>query len=306
MAILVRRLLSIVPTLLVLSAILFLLLELAPGDATMIVLDDTATESQREQLRSELGLQGSIPARYLRYLVGILKLNFGLSARSGLPVSAEILKRLPPTIALVGSSLLIGAALGAILGTLAATWRDTIADIAISGSVSLLTAIPIFWLAMILIGLMSVRLGWLPVLGIGGIDHLVLPAFCASLSLVPGVTRITRASLIETANGNFVSAALARGIGGGSILIRHIAPAALRSIVDYIGIQAVRLVTSIAVMETIFARPGLGSMIIRSAFDRDGTVLIGASLVIAFITFLVFLIVDFLLLLIDPRLRQTG
>jgi len=169
--------------------------------------------------------------------------------------------------------------------------------------VSLLTAAPVFWIALLLVGLVSVKLGWLPVLGAGTPAHLVLPAFCASLTLVPGVTRLVRASLIETRAKSYVTAAAARGISGATMLIRHIGPAAARSVIAFLGIQTVRLVTSLSVMETIFGRPGLGSMIVRSAFDRDGTVLVGASLVIAALTFVVFLVIDGLTALIDPRLR---
>lgn len=295
-----------IPTLLLLSLVVFLLLELAPGDATTTTLDVTASAGQEDHLREELGLDKPVLVRYADYVGGLLQGDMGLSAKSGQPVADEIGIRLPYTLALVGASLILGTIIGVLLGGLAALNQGKFFDWLVTVLVSIGTALPTFWLALLFVQLFALNLRWLPVFGADSWQHMILPAFCTSLTLVPGIARLTRASLLEALESGYIAFARSKGLRARRVLWRHISPIAAISIVTYIGVQTIRLISSVAVMEILFNWPGLGGLAIRAAFDRDTTLLLGTTLVIAIMTFAILFIVDLLVLYLDPRISRRA
>lgn len=258
MQILLRRLLTAIPSLLLLSLLVFLLLELAPGDAADVVLDQAASVEARAAVRAELGLEQPLWQRYLDYLGRLLHGDMGNSARSGEPVAREIGIRLPYTLLLVGTAVMLGLAVGTALGALSAFKQRTAWDVAVRALISVNMALPVFWVALLLVSLFSLQLRWLPVFGADSPKHLILPAICTALPLFPGIARLTRSSLLEAAGQDFVVVARSKGLRGRAVLRRHIAPVAAIPVVTYVGLQAVRLISSLVVIETIFNWPGLG------------------------------------------------
>lgn len=303
MQLILRRLLIAIPTLMLLSLVVFLLLELAPGDAASALLDANATSEQEAHLRADLGLDRSVFVRYVDYMGGVVQGDFGVSARSGMSVSHEIGVRLPYTAALILTSALLAGIIGITLGFIGAIKHGTIWDTLITGGISLGMALPTFWVALILVQIFAVELKLLPVFGADTALHLVLPSFCTALILIPGITRITRTSLLETFGADFITFAQSKGLHARRVMLRHISPVAAISVITYIGLQIVHLITGVAVMEVIFNYPGLGGLAINAAFDRDPMMLQGATLMIAVLTFSVLFLVDLVVSYLDPRIR---
>ncbi len=306
MQMLIRRLLSAIPTLLLLSLFVFLLLDLAPGDAADVLLDQTASENDRQAVRTELGLDRPLWQRYLDYLGGLLHGDMGDSARTGGPVIREIGVRLPYTLILIATAIVLGVAVGGSLGVLSALRRGTIWDSLVRFLLSINMAVPVFWLAILLVSVFALKLRWLPVFGSETPRHLILPAICTAFPLVPSVARLTRASLLETMGQDFVLVARSKGLRNDAVMSRHILPAAVIPIIMYIGLQAVRLISGLVVVETIFNWPGLGGLAVQAAFDRDPLLLQGTALAIAALTFMILFAVDLIVLYLDPRVSRQS
>jgi len=304
MQILLRRLLTAIPTLLLLSFFVFLLLELAPGDAADVLLDQTASVEAQAAVRQELGLDRPFLQRYVDYLGGLLQGDMGTSVYSGASVAREIGTRLPYTLLLVGTAMLLGLAVGVLLGTISAFHKGTIWDALIRAVISINMAVPVFGTALLLVGVFALQLRWLPVFGADSLKHLILPAICTASVLVPGIARLTRASLLDALSREFVLVAHSKGLPRRAVLLRHIVPFAAIPIVTYGGLQAVRLISSLIVIETIFNWPGLGGLAVQAAFDRDPMLLQGATLVIAMLAFALLFMVDVIVLALDPRISS--
>ena len=297
-----RRIVTAIPTLLSLSFFVFLLLELAPGDVTSTILDQSASEETREQVRYELRADRPLLLRYTDYIGNLLHGDMGHSIRTGRPVTQEISIRLPYTLALIGASVVAGTLSGTILGTVAAFKHNTIWDSLVRVVISIGMSVPTFWLALLLVSLFALRLHWLPVFGAEGFKHLILPALCTSFALVPGVARMTRASLLEVFGSDYITVARSKGLSNIRILSRHISPVAVIPVVTYVGFRVVHLITSVVVIEIIFNWPGLGGLAVKAAFDRDPLLLQGATLTIAFLTFIILFAVDLIVVYLDPRI----
>jgi ABC-type dipeptide/oligopeptide/nickel transport system permease component len=306
MLILARRLTLAVPTLLLLSLTVFLLLSLAPGDAALTVLDDTATVEQQTQLRETLGLDQPVMSQYFTYLGRVLSGDMGRSIRTDRPVLDEVILRLPYTVVLVTAGTLLGITVGIGLGLLSAHVAHSHWDTIITAGVSVTTALPVFWIALLLVEVFSLRLGMLPVFGADSPAHLVLPAAATSLLLVPGIARLTRASLLETRSASFVLFARSKGLSGAAVARRHIGPVAAISILTYVSLQMVSLISSVAIIERIFNWPGLGGLVIIAALDRDTPLLLGTTMAIGILVFAILFFFDLLLLYLDPRISRQA
>lgn len=301
-----RRLFTVIPTLLCLSLCVFLLLELAPGDAVDVMLDPAASAEAQDAIRAEYGLDLSLGQRYFRYLGQLLQGNMGTSVWTGGPVIDEIMVRLPYTLVLAGTALTLSLIIGVTLGAISAFHQHSIWDRLIRALVSVGVAIPVFGLALALVSIFSLQLGWLPVFGADSARHLILPAVCAAFPLVPGLTRLTRASLLEVRGEDFILMARGKGLPLWLVRLRHIAPVAAIPVVTYAGLLAVHLIGSLVVVETIFNWPGLGGLAVQAAFDRDALMLQGVTLVIAALSFAVLFGMDLLVLVLDPRISARS
>jgi peptide/nickel transport system permease protein len=305
-ATLFRRIIIAIPTLLFLSLVVFALLELTPGDVALAVLDESASEEQIEMMREELGLNDYFLERYFNYIGGLLRADMGKSVRTERPVIDEIKVRLPYTLALLGSGIFLGTIMGMSIGALSAAKHGTAWDTLITAFISIGMATPVFWLALLLVDLFAMKLHWVNVFGANSAKDLILPAVCTAFTLVPGVARLTRTGLLEVFGADFILTARAKGLPGRSILLRHISPHTAITIVTYIGLRAVRLISVTTVMEVIFSWPGLGGLAVKAAFDRDPMVLQGTTLTIATITFIILFFVDIIVLRLDPRITYKA
>lgn len=305
----IARLTALVPTLFVVSLLAFSLTHLAGGDPARQALQqggEAAAPEVLAELRARWHLDEAWPPRYLRWLGGLVHGDLGESFLTKRPVTRELLDTYPATILLAVAALGVAALWGIPLGVLAALRRDSWVDhLSRIAAVSFIT-VPGFWLGLLLIVLFAETLGWLPAGGFGLDGHLVLPAL--ALGTVSGATvmRLVRSSVIEVQDLDFVRTARAKGLGPGRVAWRHILPNALIPAVTYLGLNFGHLLAGAVVIESIFAWPGVGRVILVAVSGRDLPVIAGYVLLTGGIFVIVNLIVDLLYTLLDPRIRLGG
>ncbi len=303
---LLRRLAGMGLVLLAVSFVTFAALAAAPGDAAGAMAGDSASAEQMALLRQSLGLEGSLLARYQRFLGDlVLHGDLGRSLLSGRPVSQLLLERLPYTALLAVSAIGLAVLLGAPLGMAAALRAGTRLETALMGGAALGLAVPTFWSSLLLMLLFSLRLRWLPVAGAGSLRHLVLPAVVLALPTAAIVARLIRASLLDTLHADFVRTAHAKGLSSRRVFGGHVLRNSLLPVVTILGLQLGHLLGGAFVVETIFAWPGVGRLAVQAIFDRDTPVVLGAALTIAAIYLLINLAVDLAHGLLDPRVGRA-
>jgi peptide/nickel transport system permease protein len=313
-----RRLAASLPTLFVVLAGLFLLLQLAPGDTVdaLVAQMGGGDAAMMDELRRFYGLDVSVAVQLGRYIWRLLQLDLGFSAIYGKPVSAVIIERLPTTLLLMGSALSFAFAGGMALGVLAARkvnrWPDTL----ISTLGLIFYATPSFWFGLMGIVIFAVNLGWLPAGGFEEIGagytgfrryldvawHLLLPTLTLALIFLATYLRIMRASMLEVLNLEFVRTARAKGLSPGRVVRRHVLRNALLPMVTLIGLQAGTMLGGSIVVESVFALPGLGRLAYESVVQRDLNTLLGIVFVSALLVITVNFIVDLLYARLDPRI----
>jgi len=306
----VKRLLSTIPVLLVVSVFVFLLVHLAPGDPAITILGPDATVEQIEQLRVELGLDAPLYQQYVSWMSGVLKGDMGESVFAKRPVLDLILQHLGPSFSLAVLSLAVAILIAVPLGILAARKRGSLADQMFMSLSVLGISVPHFVLGLLLISLFTVRLGWLPI-GykppssglLVHLQYLLMPAITLGVGLAALIARMTRASMIETLSMHFIKTAKAKGLRERAVVYKHALRHAFIPVLTVIG-QSFGLVLSGAlVAETIFNIPGMGQLIFNSMQRRDFLVIQGLILFVTFLYVLINLIVDLLYCVIDPRVR---
>jgi peptide/nickel transport system permease protein len=304
----VRRLLTLPALLFGISIISFTLLNLAPGDPADILLrlQQPGTEPPREAvlaLRHQLRLDDPLPLRYGRWLLLAMRGDLGVSYRSGKPIVQELWQRLPPTLLLAGASLALAASIGIPLGIMAAVWHGSLPD-GLSRLLALLGAIvPSYVLALLLILLFAVRLGWLPAVGYGSPKHLILPAVALAGGVSAQLMRLTRANLLEVLQQDYVRTARAKGLRERVVIVVHALKNALLPVVTALGISLGHLLGGAVIVETIFGWPGIGKYAVDAIFLRDYPVIQGFVLYMAIVFLLVNLAVDLTYRRLDPRLH---
>jgi peptide/nickel transport system permease protein len=304
----VRRLLTLPVLLLGISIISFTLLNLAPGDPADILLrlQQPGTEPPREAvlaLRHQLHLDDPLPLRYGRWLLLAMRGDLGVSYRSGKPIVKELWQRLPVTLLLAGASLVLAASIGIPLGIMAAVWRDSLPD-GLSRLLALLGAcVPSYVLALLLMLLFAVRLGWLPATGYGSPKHLILPAIALAGGVSAQLMRLTRANLLEVLQQDYVRTARAKGMSEDVVVVGHALKNALLPVVTVLGISLGHLLGGAVIVETIFGWPGIGKYAVDAIFLRDYPVVQGFVLYMAIVFLLVNLAIDITYRRLDPRLH---
>jgi peptide/nickel transport system permease protein len=303
------RRLAILPVMLLgVSLISFGLLNLAPGDPADILmrLQMPGAEPPREAvlaLRKELGLEDPFPVRYARWLAQALAGNLGDSYRTSRPVALELAERLPATLLLTGASLMLSICIGLPLGVMAAVWRGSALDGGSRVLALLGAAVPSYVLALLLILLFGVKLHWLPATGYGGPQHLVLPALALAAGSTAQLMRLTRASMLEVLDQDYVRTARAKGLGETAVVAGHALRNALLPSVTMVGLSLGHLLSGAVIVETIFGWPGVGKLAVDAIFLRDYPVIQGFVLYMAAIFLLVNLLVDLSYRWLDPRLH---
>jgi peptide/nickel transport system permease protein len=309
-----RRLVDSVPVLLLSSILVFLILHLVPGDPIDAMMGAASfgigtPESQAKlvaDIRTQLGLDDPLPLQYLHWLGNALRLDFGESFIRHQKVAALIAQRLPSTLELAGAALVISVGLGMSLGIVAALRRNTPID----GAVMIISlagvSLPSFALAMLLILVFSVTLGWLPATGSGSLDRLILPALVLGYEGTGLIARLTRASLLEVLGREYMTTARAKGLPPRVLVLRHALRNALIPIVTIVGLQVGRLLAGSIIVETVFARQGVGQLAIDAILQKDYPLVQGIILMTASAYVVANLLVDISYGFINPKIRTAS
>lgn len=283
--------------------ILFVIFKSVPGDEAALAAGVTATQAEVEATRVRLGLDRPLATQYVTHVVGLVRGDFGYSTTFRENPLPAIAARIPATLTLMGSSILVMVLLGLPAGLMAAAFQNGWPDIAISAAVVTLLAVPNFWLGMILIATLSVGLGWLPSFGFTGLASLIMPTIALSARLIALVARMTRGIVIEEMRKDYVRTARAKGIGRRTTLIRHVLRNALIPVVTVIGLQAGFLLGGSVVVERLFAWPGIGDLLLSGIAVRDYNLVQGITVLFVAGFMLINLAVEVLYAFINPRLR---
>jgi peptide/nickel transport system permease protein/oligopeptide transport system permease protein len=301
-----QRLLLAIPTVFAVSIAVFLMLHLIPGDPASIYLgDQLATPERLERIRQEMGLDRPIHIQYLDFVVRALQGDLGRSLQNGRPVALELSERLPRTAELAAAAFLVSLLFGVSLGILSAlrhnTWVDTLSMFVALVGVSM----PIFWLGLLAILVFSIQLSWFPITGQQGLVSLVLPA--AVLGIVSSATlaRLVRSSMLEVLRNEYVTTARAKGLRERVVVRRHALKNALIPVATVLGLEVGSLLSGAVITETVFARPGIGKLIVDSIQSKDFTVVQGGVLFVAVVYVVVNLAVDVSYAFLDPRIRLS-
>jgi nickel transport system permease protein len=305
----IKRVLAAIPLTLGISFLCFVFINLIPSDPAEVALrvrqTPVITDEAIAEVREELGLNDPFLVRYARWLGDCLRLDFGVSyTNPSRTVLGEISRCLPATLKLAGLSLVFVVIISLPVGFLSAVYKDSLFDRIIRGSVFLTTAMPPYWVGLLLIWLVSIKLDLLPTSGNGGIRHLILPAFTVSLTYISTYIRLIRTNMLENKREDYVLYANVRGLKQSTILVKHILKNSLQSCVTAFGMSIPQLISGTIVVENVFAWPGIGKLCITAIFNRDYPVIQAYVLLIG-VLFVVFnLVFDVIQFGADPRLRK--
>ncbi len=299
---LLRRLPSAVPVVLGVTLLAFSMSHLTPGDPVRIMLGERATAEDIARLRAQLGLDKPLPQQYLRYISRAVVGDLGTSIRSGQPVAREIVDRIGATAELTGAAMLIAVLLGVGLGLTAAVSRTPGLETLVMSFALLGISMPTFWSGLLLIMLFSLALGWLPVTGTG-LSGLVLPAVTLALPAAAVLARMTRSALLEVLGQDYVKTARSKGLRPRLVVLKHALRNAFIPILTIVGLQFGGLMAGSVIVESVFARPGLGRFAVNAILARDFPQIQGIVLVAGLIYVVVNLVVDLMYGVLDPRIQ---
>jgi len=299
----VRRLLLLIPVVIGVSIVSFSIMHMIPGDPARIIAGEGATIEDIMSIRIKYGLDRPLIEQYFRFMKGVIT-NDLRSIRTERPILTELLPRFANTAQLALVSIIISSVIGVTLGIVSAvkrnSWIDTFSMVFSLAGVSM----PIFWLGILLIILFAVTLRWLPSGGKGGVEHLILPALTLGLATSAIIARMTRASVLEVLNQDYVRTVVAFGLPKRKIIYKYVLRNALIPVVTVIGLQFGYLLGGAVLTESVFGWPGLGRFVVDSIFSRDYIAVQVGIMMIATTFVLVNLLVDLVYALIDPRLRR--
>ena len=299
-----ERFLISIPTILWVTVIVFLMLQLVPGDPAEIFLGEHySTPELLAQVRHDMGLDRPLHIQYLSFLWNALHGDFGRSLHNNRPVLGEIRLALPITVELAVASMMFVIVLGVTMGIISAlshnTWLDTVTMALALGGVSM----PIFWLALLLMLLFSVRLRWFPAIGQGSLKYLVLPAIALGLRQASVQARLVRSSMLEVMGEDYVRTARAKGLAEKAVILKHTFRNALIPAVTMLGLQFGQLLSGAVITETVFSRLGIGKLYVEAILNKDFPMIQAVTLLIAFSYVAINLLVDLSYALLDPRIR---
>lgn len=299
----VKRIFMIIPIIIGVTFIVFTIMAITPGDPTKLILGIDATDEQLEQLREDMGLNKPFFERYFNFIKGAIKGDFGRSYRTGLPVFDEIFDRFPVTLRLAILGILASTLIGVPLGIISAIRQYSLLDTVSSVSAMFFAAIPTFWLGLILVLMFSLKLGWLPSFGIDGLSSYILPTVALAFPGAAQIMRLTRSSMLETIRQDYIRTARAKGITESRVIRKHALTNALLPIVTIIGIQFGVLLGGTVITETVFAIPGIGSLVVSAIRMKDTPQVVAIVSMLSILYCTIMLIVDILYAFIDPRIK---
>ena len=308
----VKRLLLVPPTLIGAVTLVFVAIRLAPGDPATVLLGAFATPQAVAELRQLYGLDQPIYVQYAVFLRDILTLDFGKSYATNQPAMSQIVSVLPYSVQLAVASLAVALVIGIPAGVVAATSKRRWLDGASMLGALALVSLPSFYLGVLLITIFSIRLDWLPVTGAGDprdlaslVQHLVLPALALGGSTAAVVARMTRSSMLEVMGRDFIVAARAKGLTEAAVVARHALKNAFIPVMTVMGLEVGRLLGGSVVVETVFARPGIGKLMVDSITARDYIQVESSIVVLALIFVVLNLLTDLTYAALDPRIRYA-
>jgi len=303
---LVRRLGVSLVSLLGVALIVVMLTHLLPGDPARTIAGVAADQAEVERLRQQLALDRPMFVQYLEFVRNLFRGDLGESARTGQPVLSEIFARLPATLALAVTGTIVGSALGVVAGVVAAVRKTTKTDYVISTLSVTGVSVPIYWLGLMLIIVFAVHLGWLPAAGAEQPASIILPSIALGFFIMALVARMTRSTMLEVLDEDYVRTARAKGASERRVVYKHALRNAFIPVLTVIGLQFGNLLGGAVLTETVFAWPGIGRLLVDSIFSRDFPMVQGIVLVYAVMLVVVNLIVDLLYTWIDPRISFHG
>ena len=299
---LLQRSLLLLPTLLGALTLVFFLIHLVPGDPIEVMLGETASAVDKDELRRSLALDQPLMIQYRSFLAGLLRGDLGRSLYEQSTVTDLIRARLPATIELTLCAMAIAVIISFPLATLAAVKKGSGIDRGALLFSLLGVALPNFWLGPLLMIIFSIQLGWTPVSGRGGLDHLVLPALTLGMGMAAILTRILRGSLLQVNSEDYVRSARAKGLSEKQVWLKHTLRNALLSVITIMSLQFGALLAGSIITETVFSWPGIGRLTVQAIQSRDYPLVQGCVLVIAISYLLVNLLTDIFYQLVDPRI----
>ena len=304
-----NRLLMAVPTVVIVAITVFALIRFIPGDPAALLLGDMAQPDQIAEMRAELGLDKSMPEQFLIWGGNVLTGDFGRSIVNNEPVLGLVVSPFVVSAEVVMTAVLLASLIAVPAGVIAAWRQNSLTDLALVGTATVLLSIPTFWLGLLLLLFFGLKLGWLPVLGyvsigdhvVGGLLYLVLPIMTLVIHEMGVLIRMARASTLEVLRLDYITHARAKGLSESAVLWKHAFKNAFGPTWTMIGLILGNLLGGIAVIETVFTIPGLGRLMVDSIFQRDYPVIQGCLLIVALSYVVVNLVVDLLYPLFDPR-----
>jgi peptide/nickel transport system permease protein len=299
-----KRVLLTIPVLFATALLIFFIFQLIPGDVVQASMTQKLmTAEQQNAIRESLGLNKPVLERAAAYAVALLQGDMGRSFRTGQPVMEMLMSQLPYTLMLIAASMLVAVLIGIPLGLVAALKRNSVVDSAAMSAAVLGASIPQYWLGLVMILVVAVNLKWLPATGSEGFQTLILPAIALGIAEMAIIARLTRSEMVEVLQSDYVRTAEAKGLGRWPVVMRHGFRNSLIPIVTMLGLQVGALLGGAVVIEVVFARPGLGTIVVQSILKRDIPVIQGGILLIAAIFVIVNLVVDVSYSFLDPRIR---
>lgn len=300
-----NRILMIIPTLIVVIFLIFFILNITPGDPGRIILGTTAPQESVDALNHELGADLPFFTRFANYMKGVVTLDFGNSYRTQKPVFEEIFEKFPVTLELAVISLFFSALIGIPLGIISAVKRYSALDYSLTVTSLFFASIPSFFLALLMILLFSLKLGWFPTSGYGGgrLSYFVLPSLTLILPSAAMLARMTRTSMVEVLREDYIRTAKAKGAGQKRVITVHALKPAILPIITILGMSFAGLLGGALITEIVFGLPGIGSAILTAAKMKDAPMIMASAIFLALIYKVTMLVVDIIQAGIDPRLK---
>lgn len=300
----VRRLLASIPVLIGITAILFVMLNVVPGDPIALMMKEHASPDVIARVRTQMHLDDPIIVRYFRFLWGAVQGDMGISIKLNRPVTKLIAGAFPNTLILAASAALVSWVIGIPVGILSAVRRDTVVDHLFMGISLLGVSMPIFWSALLFQYVFAMQLKWLPVAGFYGWQYLIMPAIVLGWSSAGVIARLTRSSLLEVMRNDYIRTARAKGLREAGVITRHALKNALIPVVTIMAIQVASLLSGAVITEAIFGIPGVGRISVDAIQSRDMPLLQGSVLFATALVILGNLVADLLYAVLDPRIRS--
>lgn len=298
-----KRLLQMIPILLIVAILIFSLMSMVPGDPVQMMLGDTATAEQIAEVKESLGLDKPFLVRLGNYLLDILHLDFGNSYTQGTAVGKELLARFPKTLTLAFFSILFTIAIGIPIGIQCAINANKLSDKVWMFLTMLGNSMPGFWLALLLVILFSVQLKWLPSNGDSSLKYFILPVIANSIGSLADIARQTRSSMLEVIRSDFVVTARSKGLSEKDVIWKHALPNALIPIITLCGSRFGFMLGGTVIIESVFSIAGIGTYMVNGINSRDYPIVQGSIIYIAFIFAFIMLITDLVYAYVDPRIK---